>query len=231
MKAVMTHAAVIVTCLAAAGGIALAGDVRKVKAVDFRGLKLLSKYDLVRNVRLKAADDGIVIDLESLGRALAGNRFIKSYRVEDSGGRLIVSVAEKEPELVMAVERKDGTALYELDAAHAVISKNSVHTDRVPVLCLTGEDMAADAADGRVRGLFTLLGRIKKSQPSVYGELSELRLNGKEIRVTLKGRKTDFIMGPLERDFIKLRYIAGYCDRAGRYPDEINLTGDTVIVR
>ncbi len=231
MKAVMTHAAVIATCLAAAGGIALAGDVRKVKAVDFRGLKLLSKYDLVRNVRLKAADDGIVIDLESLGRALAGNRFIKSYRVEESGGRLIVSVAEKKPELVMAVERKDGTALYELDAAHAVISKNSVHTDRVPVLCLTGDDMAADAADGRVRDLFTLLGRIKKSQPSVYGELSELRLDGKEIRVTLKGRKTDFIMRPLERDFIKLRYIAGYCDRAGRYPDEINLTGDAVIVR
>ncbi len=231
MKAVMTHAAVIATCLAVAGGIALAGDVRKVKAVDFRGLKLLSKYDLVRNVRLKAADDGIVIDLESLGRALAGNRFIKSYRVEESGGRLIVSVAEKKPELVMAVERKDGTALYELDAAHAVISKNSVHTDRVPVLCLTGDDMAADAADGRVRDLFTLLGRIKKSQPSVYGELSELRLDGKEIRVTLKGRKTDFIMRPLERDFIKLRYIAGYCDRAGRYPDEINLTGDTVIVR
>lgn len=231
MKAGFLHTAAFITCLVAAGGFALAGDVKKVKAVDFKGLKLLSKYDLVSDVRLKAADDGIVIDMASLGRALAGNRFIKSYRVEESGGRLIVTVAEKTPELVLAVARKNGTALYELDGAHSVISRNIVHADRVPVLCLAGEDMAADAADGRVKSLFYLLDRVKKGQPSVYGELSEVRLDGKELRITLRGRRTGFILRPLERDFIKLRYIAGYCDQAGRYPEEINLTGETVIVR
>jgi len=231
MRTGLVHAAAILACLSAAGGIGLAGDVRTVKAVDFRGLKLLSKYDLVRDVSLKAVDDGIVIDIDSLGRALAGNRFLKAYRVTESGGRLIVSIVEKEPALVMAVAREKGTALYELDDSRAVISRNDVHTDRVPVLCLTGDDMTADTADGRVRGLLDLLGRVRKSHPALYGEISEVRLDGKELLVTLRGRRTGFIMGPRERDFIKLRYIAGYCDRAGRYPEEINLTGDMVVVR
>jgi hypothetical protein len=231
MKSRNVHTAAALACLIAAGGMALAGDIRKVKAIDFRGLKLMSKYEVVRNARMKALDDGIAIDLDSLDRALAANRFIKSYRVEESGGRLTVSVAEKIPDLIMAVSRNNGTVLYELDAEHSVISKNEVHADRIPVLCLAAEDVAAGPADIRVRGLLSLLDRVRKISPAVYREISEIYFDGKGIRVTLRGRKTGFVMMPLERDFIKLRYIAGYCDRAGRYPEEINLTGDAVVVR
>ena len=69
----------------------------RVKAVEFRGLACLTKYDIVRGVSLKATDKGIVIDVDSLRRSLSKNDFINNYRIDVAGGNLVVSVLEKRP--------------------------------------------------------------------------------------------------------------------------------------
>lgn len=221
----------IVLCLALAGGTAAADDIRSVRTIEFRGLSLLSKYDVIRGARLKASGDGIIVDVESVGRVLSRNPFIESYGVKETGGRLIITVKEKKPALIVAVDRGAATDLYELDAAGAVISKNDVHAGRVPVLVLGAEDFSNGAATERTRGLLLLMERVRRTNGALYRELAEVGAREGALRVTLRGRKTEFILDPEPCDFARLMYVAGYCDRSGRYPEQINLTGNAVIVR
>jgi hypothetical protein len=231
MKTNRLYGAGVLAFLVLANGAAHAGAVWRVKAIEFKGLQLMSKYDIIRGARVDALPDGIAVDMDSLERALSRNSFIQSYRVDEYRGRLIVSVTEKKPELIMSVARGDRSVLYELDAAHAIISKNNVHTDRVPVLNVAAEDIAADAVTGRIKGLFSVLARVRERNLVVYRELSEIFFDGSGIRVILRGRKTVFAMKPDETGFLRLKYIVGYCDHEGQYPEEINLSGNEVIVR
>jgi hypothetical protein len=231
MKINRFHGAAVLAFLILANGTAPANDIRKVKAIEFKGLKLMSKYSIIRGSRIKAVNDGIAIDMDSLEKSLSGNKFIKSYRVEENRGRLIVSVVEKKPVMIMSVARSGGSVLYEMDADHAIISKNNVHTDRVPVLFVTAADIAADAASGRIKDLFSVLAGAQRRNSAVYRELSEIHFAGNSIKVILRGRKTGFIMKPDETGFLKLKYIVGYCDHVAQYPEEINLSDNEVVVR
>jgi hypothetical protein len=217
--------------LAYAGGAVMADDIRKVRSIEFRGLALLSKYDAIRGARLKAVSDGIIVDVESVERVLSQNTFLSSYDVSESRGRLVITVAEKKPVLVVAVGRGNRTVLYEVGADGAVISRDDVHTVRVPVLVLAGEDFTDGAATARARYLMKLLAGVRRAYPALYRELAEINAAGSGIRVQLRGRRTDYILRPEPGDFTRLNYVAGYCDRGERDPEEINLTGNAVIVR
>ena len=214
-----------------AAGAAGAEDARKVKAVQFRGLKLLSKYDIIRGVRLKAVENGIVIDMESLGTALANNHFIKSYQVEEIGGNLVVSVREKSPSHIVVVAKGGIASIYELDADNTIISKNDVHASNLPILYITDREINSDAIQGGVKRLFEVLARVKIKNVRIYRELSEIYFMGEKIRVILRGRKTEFVLAPGENEFKKLQYITGYLDRAKKNPDEIIISDNAAIMR
>jgi hypothetical protein len=231
MKVRARNIMAILAAVTLSGGAASAADIRMVRAIEFRGLKLLSKYEVVRGARIKAVSGGIAIDADSLEKALEGNAFLSSHRIDEKGGRLIVTVEEKKPALVLAAEKGGRTYLYELDLSHAVISRHAPHTGRVPFIYLSGDDAASGPASQRARALFAVLDRVREQNVVIYRELSEIYCNENSIRVVLRGRKTGFIMKPDVEDFIKLKYVAGYCDREGRYPDEIDMTGGSVVVR
>src|SRR4030042_1246317 len=133
MKINRLYGAGVLACLVLANGAVHTNALRRVKAIEFKGLKLMSKYDIIRGTRIDALSDGIAVNMDSLEKALSGNSFIKSYRVDEYRGRLIVSITEKRPELIMSVTRGEGSVLYELDADHSVISKNNVPPARGPV--------------------------------------------------------------------------------------------------
>jgi hypothetical protein len=221
----MRTVAITIAMLAAAAALA-AADARKVAAIEFRGLVNLSKYDIMRGVRYRTEGSGIIIDMDSLEDALKVNYYLESYRVDRAGGRLVVTVAEKRPAMVVVMEGARRSVVYELDGSFAILARNEVHTGRVPILCLTAGETA-----GVVRRLFAVLGRVRKSFPSLYRELSEIYLRGGGLRVVLRGRRTVFSLGADVADFARLNYLAGYCDRSGRYPEEIQIAGNEVIVR
>ncbi len=206
-------------------------DVRRVSAVEFRGLKLLTKYDIIRGVRLKAVDGGIEIDIHSLEQALSRNAYLRGFSIHESAGRLIVTVDEKKPVLVMVVARGGTSTIYEMDEGHTVISRDDPHAANLPVLCVAGRDLRSDAGKQDVRNLLSLLNRVKRKNAGVYRELSEISYREEGLRVFLRGRKTRFILRPDDAEFIKLKYIAGQCDRTKTYPDEIAISGDAAIIR
>ncbi|OHD71013.1 MAG: hypothetical protein A2W19_08335 [Spirochaetes bacterium RBG_16_49_21] len=231
MKMRIMHIIVPLLFLFPASAPAWPDRILKVKAVEFRGLKLLSKYDIIRGVRLKSSGNGIIIDADSLNEALAGNYFIETYRIEERGPSLIITIAEKKPHLIVAVEKGGTSLIYELDSGYRILSRNDVHAVKVPILHISERDARDDLQQSAVRRLFAVLDRVKRNNAPIYRELSEIYLDEEKIRILLRGRKTDFILRPDESDFIKLRCITGYCDRRRQYPDRIIIAGNAAIIR
>lgn len=225
----MAVMAILISLIPAAGSGS--ADVRRVSAVEFRGLKLLTKFDIIRGVRLKAVDGGMVVDIDSLEKALSRNRYLLNFTITEKAGRLIITVEEKKPAMILVVGRGGKSAIYELDEGYAVISRNDPHGANVPVLCVAGRDFRSGAGKQGVRNILSLLGRVKKNNAALYRELADISRRGENLRVFLRGRKTRFILKPDEADFMKLKYIAGHCDRAAAYPDEIIISGDAAIIR
>ncbi len=224
MAAIM--AALILGCGAGRGA-----DIRTVKAIEFKGLRLLSKYEVVRGARLKAVRGGITVDVDSLEKALEKNAFLASHSVHERGQRLVVTVEEKRPALVLASDKGGRMHFYELDGSREVISRNEVHTGRVPFVYVSGDDMERGVPSARVGNIVSLLDRVREQNPSLYRELSEMYCNENSVRVVLRGRKTGFVLRPDITEFTRLNYIAGHCDHAKRFPDEIDMTGSAVVVR
>lgn len=231
MKGMLPYMAAIMIALIPGCGAGRGADIRTVKAIEFKGLRLLSKYEVVRGARLKAVRGGIAVDVDSLELALEKNAFLVSHSVDERGQRLVVTVREKRPALVLASVKGGRTYFFELDGNHAVISRNAVHTAQIPFLHVTGDDMERGVPSARVRNILSLLDRVREQNPSLYGELSEMYCNENSIRVVLRGRKTGFVLRPDITEFTRLNYIAGHCDHAERYPDEIDMTGSAVVVR
>ena len=221
--------AILVSMIPASG--AGDGGVRRVSAVEFRGLKLLTKFDIIKGVRLKAVDGGMVIDVPSLEKALSRNTYLRGFSVSERAGRLIVTVEEKKPSLILVIARGGASAIYELDEGHAILSRNDLHAANVPVLCAAGRDLRNGAGRRGIGNILSLLDRVKKNNAPVYRELSDISCRGENLRVYLRGRKTRFILKPHETDFMKLRYIAGQCDRTETYPEEIIISDDAAIIR
>jgi hypothetical protein len=231
MKKRVKHMAVMLIFMAVAAGPSAAEDIRRVKAMEFRGLKYLTKYDIIRGVRLKAVQQGIVVDMDSLKHALANNSFIQGYRMDEREGGLIITVSEKHPAYVVVMSKGEKSVIYELDSSRTIISMNDVHAADLPILYISGRDIGIEALQGGIKRLFTVLDRVRAAHAPVYRELSEVYFDGARVRILLRGRRTEFLMMPDENDFIKLRYIAGYLDRARHYPDEIVISGTAAVIR
>jgi hypothetical protein len=229
MTARGAYACIVLFCLAPSP--VLADRLITVRAVEFRGLRLLSKYDVISGVRMKSYAQGIIIDMDSLTHVLAGNYFIASYRTEEHGATLVISIEEKRPEIIVAVEHEGVSAIYELDSNRAIISRNDAHTADLPILHIKARDMRDNLRRDEVRRLFVVLDRVKRRMGPIYRELSEIYFEGDRIRIFLRGRKTGFMLGPDENDFTILQFITGYCDRLNRYPDRITIADDAAIIQ
>ncbi|MBP7738117.1 MAG: hypothetical protein KA369_19230 [Spirochaetes bacterium] len=231
MRGTAPYIAAIIAALILGCGAGRGADIRTVRAIEFKGLRLLSKYEVVRGARLKAVKGGIAVDVDSLEKALEKNAFLASYSVHESGQRLVVTVEEKRPALVIAALKGGRVYFYELDVNRAVISRNAAHSGRVPFVYVAGEDMERGVPSARLMNILSILDRVREQNTSLYRELSEMYCNENSVRVVLRGRKTGFILKPDIMEFTRLNYIAGYCDHAERYPDEIDMTGGAVVVR
>lgn len=231
MRRVMPAFAFVAAGLILAGGGLLAEDIRSVRSIEFRGLTLLSKYDIIRGARLKAAGEGIIIDVDSLEKSLAENPFVASYRVKGSGDRLVVTVEERTPEMILAAPAGRGVLICEVDDEGRILSHNDVHAAGVPVLHLGKADLSGTGVPAGVRGVMDLLARVKKQDPLTYGEISEIYVGDGRLRIYARGRRTEFVMRPLIGDFKTLRHLIGICDHSKRKPGKVVLGDHAAIIR
>ena len=222
---------IIIALIILAADGALSAEMRRVKAITVRGLVNLSKYDIMSGVAYRTEGGGISVDLESLRSALVRHRFLESYTVEEADGRLVVSVKEKRPAIIVLVPSENRVSTYVFDASNNLISRDPAHAPSVPIIHVGTSDDTHESLDRRVMRILNLMAVARRRFPTLYREMEDIRWLEDEVRIRLRGRPTLFIVRGFPADFARLRYCAGLCDRTRRYPDRMRIAGNTVTVR
>ncbi|MCP4129393.1 MAG: hypothetical protein GY754_00115 [bacterium] len=210
MKRVFLYIGVVVLFCASIGTGVWGKNVKKVQALEFRGLESLSKKEVLNGVAIEGRKDGILIDLDSLERALGDNSQVERYTISEKGNRVILSIVEKKPALFMALitgkDRKYETILVELNSRFEIISENIIRTGTLPLILIEEGDLVTNDDSGkssfvgrkvsqRVKDCIGLLRQLKKKDLILYKEIAEVYLQkNRQVKVVLRGRKTEFYL-------------------------------------
>jgi hypothetical protein len=225
-----------VVSLALIGSVALAhgaawARVKTFSSIEIRGAVYIAKEEIIGRTKLALRDKAIVADMESLEGALKSFAIIRSFDMKESDGRLIITIAEREPVALIALEGKNQVVPFELDAAMKVIAFNRVHSRSLPPVRITEADMAGRAPAAGVRDFCSLLNVVKKKHHELYAQIDEIYYGRGVVKVHLRGRRTAFYLVPVMDNFTRLAYVAGYCDSRGIYPESITISDDKVLIR
>jgi hypothetical protein len=212
--------------------MAIAADnIRRVKAIDFRGLEILSKYDLFVRARVKTESGNFSVNIDSLNRVLAEEPYIESFNVSESNERLIVEIKEKKPVMLLALSKGGRLIPFEADLYFKPISPGRIYSGSMPLVIIDEKDANGGTLSYRVKIISRMLEQLKKSDP-IYNELDEIRINSDgSLNVNLKGRRTLFKINSGYMNFIKLKWTAGYIDRIRRNPETVDIRTDAVVIR
>jgi hypothetical protein len=208
-----------------------ADNIRRVRAIEFRGLENLSKYELFGRIRVKSENGIISVNMDSLNRVLAEEPYIDSFNVSESNERLIVEIKEKKPVMLLTISKGGRLIPFETDVNFRPISAGKVYSTGLPLVIIDEKDAAGGMLSNRVKKISIILEQLKKNDP-IYGELDEIKINiDGTLDVILKGRRTLFKINNGYMNFIKLKWTAGYIDRMKRNPEMVDIRTDAVVIR
>jgi cell division septal protein FtsQ len=221
----------VVIIVWASGTFALR-NVRRVKAIECRGVQYLSRYEILGDTVARIENDYLVVDVDALSAHLNENPMVASFRIVIDGERLRIVLVENEPMFIIAVKREKRLHLFELDRELSVISRERVHTHDCPLIILSERDIQQGNISRRIVEFLELLRELQSQQLAVYGEIAEIDLyNFEEARLYLRGRRTAFILNPSWESFQRLNDSVAYLDSRGHYPDMVKVYARFVVLQ
>ena len=227
--AIAAAAFVLLLC---AGDLHARSEEKKVKAIELRGLRLLGKFEVLAGVRMSRAEDGIIIDMAGLRKALRTAPYIKDYKVVEEKGGLRIIITEREPSFVVMQRRGSTTVPFELGERLEILSTGRLHGARVPHVLVEGEWIRGGRATARLARLLASIREIRSECPSLYGEIAEIDAQRlPRIYLYLRGRKTRFSLETGRGGMRAICSLCGYLDAAGRAPEIVELFGDRAVVK
>jgi hypothetical protein len=207
------------------------GGVIKVRKVVFRGLNYLSKYELIGS-GVRTETDGIVIDVDSVKKALGVNRMIKNFAIKTVNGDIEITVEENIPAFILAARDGKKTLLLEVDRELNFISSGRVHAGDRPVIGIYSSEIKGGAVSGELRRFLALLLDVEKGNLPVFREISGIDFDGyRDMKVYLRGRRTLFILAPDRGSFFRLNRFVAYLDGTGRYPESMQILGNAGVMK
>ncbi len=230
-RAFAAVAAVIIAAVFSVDAAALR-TIKKVRSLEFQGLKYLTRYEIIASVEARAENDGIVIDVDGLRDFLRSSAYVKSFTLKEERDRIVITVIENEPAFVLAL-KKNGTILtVEMDDNLLLIPSKEMHGFDRPVIIVPQEEMGVGGLSRRIKNMLSLLAEAKKSGLPLYREIDEIDMsNGPMASIRLRGRGTRFTV-EMDRDHLyALNSIAGYLDAARRYPDQVVYCGKAAVMK
>ncbi len=224
-------AAAFILLLCAADTHARSEEI-KVKAIELRGLRLLGKFEILSGVRMSRAEDGIVIDMSELRKALGAAPYIKDYKVVEEKDGLVIIIKEREPSFVVIQTKGNTTLPFELGERLEILSAGRLHGARVPHVLVEGEWIRGGRATARLARLLASIREIRSECPSLYGEIAEIDAQRlPRIYLYLRGRKTRFSLESVMEGIRAMCYVCGYLDASNRAPELVELFDGRAVVK
>ncbi|HQP47964.1 MAG TPA: hypothetical protein PKX12_04480 [Spirochaetota bacterium] len=207
-------------------------DVRKVSRIEFRGLKYLSKYEIVSRVEMRVVQGGFIINMGSLNNVLGSMPMVQSFRVAEDNGGVVVAVVEREPAFIFAVQRSKHVLPFEVDEYFRVLSVGRVHDDERPVIIIHDDDLVDGDLSRRVKNFAGYLRHVEDRQPVFFRELSEISIVEPEhVSFMLRNRATRFYVAPGESSMDSVKRLVSYFDAVQYYPKVARIFGDMAVTK
>lgn len=200
--------------------------------IEFRGVKNLDRYSVVRMSRARAKNRGIIIDTDSLKDVLDKNVMVKSSSLAREVNALVVEVEEKYPLFMTLMVDKQQSVPALLDEKMNIVETGLFFRTDMPIIIISREYADSEYGSKTLMELFELLKGLRAEKGAFIDELEEVRLDSPaELKVKLRKRKTLFVIKNELNGFVRLEKTAAYLDTALRYPDLLDLRGNMVLVR
>ena len=207
-------------------------DLVSVERIEISGLVNLDRVDVMRNVRTGVKDNKIIIDLESLKRELEGNTLVSGFNFSSEAETLVISIREKYPVFNLMIVDENQSVPYLVDGRLNILESGRFFKTDMPIIIAERELFDKGAGRRIVSEIITILLKVKEDKSSLSGELTEINIDSPdELRVTLKNRRTVFVMKNRYSDYLKLEKTAAFLDKRGNYPESLDLRDDIILVR
>ncbi len=200
--------------------------------VEFRGVKNVDKYEIIRNAKAKVSEKGIVIDVDYLKEVLDSSIMIENYDLDIENNLLIITVEEKYPLFMVLRVEKNISVPCLVDEKRNVLDSGRFFRTDMPIIIVEKDFFENGDNSPYIKGLFDSLTLIAREKADFAGELAEVEIYpGKDLRVKLKSRRTDFIIKNDLNGFRKIEKSAAYLDAVNAYPERLDLKGKRVLIR
>ena len=200
--------------------------------IEFRGVKNLDRFNVIRMSRAKSNSKGIIIDTDSLKDVLEKYIMVKNSTLSREGAALIVDIEEKYPLFTALLVDKQQSIPVLLDENMNIIESGLFFRTDMPIIILGREYADSDEGKNTLLSLFEVLKTLKNGKNVFVDELEEIKMDSPaELKVKLKKRKTLFVIKNELNGFVRLEKTAAYLDGAVRYPEFLDLRGNMVLVR
>lgn len=206
------------------GAAAYARDVREVSGIEFRGLDLLSRHELLAGVPMKSTAKGMLVDLDALKGSLSRNGMIETSGIDAADGRITITVKERVPVHLLAVRKGGEMIPFEADARFSILSVRTVHVTGRPLVVLGEGDLRDGTISSRGRELLNELGRLESADRELFREIAQIEIkNDIMLEIFLKGRKTRIFLPRAGGSFAVLRYMVSLFDGRNIYPGTLRI--------
>ncbi len=202
-----------------------------IERIEFKGIKNVDKYEIVRNSRAKVSEKGIIIDINSLKEVMNGSVMINNYDVDVENNTLIITVTEKYPLFMVLKVEKNISIPCLVDENRNVLESGRFFKTDMPIIIAEKEFFDNEKNNFYFKSLFDSLSWLLREKGDFAGELSEIEIReNMDLRIKLKSRKTGFIVKNDLKGFIKIEKSAAYLDAVNTYPEMLDLRDKRVLI-
>ena len=203
-----------------------------VKGIEFRGIKNVDKLGIIKNSNARTSKEGILVDIKSLSKVMDSDVKIKDYNITVDKNILIISVEEIYPLFLIFRVDNDISVPCLVDENRNVLYSGRFFKTDMPIIIIEKKFFEDSRNSGFIKILFTNLINIAETRGVFSGELAEIKIKrDMNLNVTLKNRRTSFIIKNSLSGFKKIEKSAAYLDAVNTYPEIIDLNAKRALIR
>lgn len=222
----------IILLLMSASVLGGADDPAYVERIEFKGVKNIDRYEIIRSAKGKASGKGILIEIKTLKEVLKSNILIKNYDIDMGNGSLTISIEEKYPVFMLLVADKSISTPCLVDENSDIIETGLFFKNDMPIIIVDRAFYGDKRNTPFVKELLANLKQLRQAGSPLADELSEIEVQaGGGLRISLKSRKTVFYATNEPKSFKKIEKSAAYLDAVNVYPASLDLKDKRILIR
>ena len=203
-----------------------------VKSIEFRGIRNVDRLEIIKNSNAKNSKVGILIDIKSLSKVMDSDVKIKDYSIAVDKNILVISVEEIYPLFMIFRIDNDISVPCLVDENRNVLYSGRFFKTDMPIIVIEKNFFEDSRNSEFIKILFANLINIAEERGVFSGELAEIKIKrDMNLTVTLKNRRTSFIIKNSLSGFKKIEKSAAYLDAVNTYPEIIDLNAKRILIR